>query len=104
MLGDLRVSLEHEKTARAQLVQSEKLAALGRKVASVAHELNNPMQAIQNALYLVQMDDNLSGQAREDVGSAIIEVDRMSDLIGRLRETYRPALREEFRFIRSISW
>lgn len=96
LLSDLQVSLEHEKAARAVLVQSEKLAALGRIVASVAHELNNPMQAIQNALYLIQMDDGISRQAHEDVAAAIKEVERMSDLIARLKETYRPAIKEEF--------
>ena len=98
LLSDLQVSLEHEKAARSVLVQSEKLAALGRIVASVAHELNNPMQAIQNALYLVQMDEKLSRQAHDDVAAAIKEVERMSDLIARLKETYRPAIKEQFQF------
>lgn len=96
LLSDLQTSLEHEKAARAQLVQSEKLAALGRIVASVAHELNNPLQAIQNALYLIQMDENLSLQAHDDLNTVIMETNRMTDLIARLKETYRPTVKEEF--------
>jgi len=88
--------LQHEKTFRAQLVQSEKLAALGRIVASVAHELNNPIQAIQNALYLVQMEENLSAQAQDDVKTVLGETDRMASLIARLREIYRPVVIEDF--------
>jgi signal transduction histidine kinase len=65
-------------------------------VASVAHELNNPLQAIQNALYLVQMEQSLSPQAREDLQTVINEADRMAALIARLREIYRPPVREEF--------
>jgi len=96
LYGDLQASLQHEKAARTQLVQSEKLAALGRIVASVAHELNNPLQAIQNALYLIKLEENLSPQAREDLQTVLSEADRMSDLIARLRETYRPVATEEF--------
>jgi len=93
---NLQTTLLQEQTARARLVQSEKLAALGRIVASVAHELNNPIQAIQNALYLVNLEETLSQQAREDMQVALNEANRMAGLIARLRETYRPATSEEF--------
>jgi signal transduction histidine kinase len=96
LYSDLQASLQHEKAFRAQLVQSEKLAALGRIVASVAHELNNPIQAIQNALYLVQMEENLTAQAQEDVKTVLAETDRMASLIARLREIYRPVVIEDF--------
>jgi two-component system sensor histidine kinase HydH len=96
LYAELEASLQHEKATRAQLVQSEKLAALGRIVASVAHELNNPLQAIQNALYLVKLEESLSSQAREDLQTVLDEADRMTDLIDRLRETYRPTASEEF--------
>ena len=95
---ELEHALKQEKAARAQLVQSEKLAAMGRLVASVAHELNNPLQAIQNALYLVRQEPALSLQAMDDLQVATTESNRMADLINRLRETYRPAASEEFRF------
>jgi signal transduction histidine kinase len=94
---DLQASLQHEKAVRAQLVQSEKLAALGRIVASVAHELNNPLQAIQNALYLVKMEESLSPQAQEDIRTVLAETERMSSLIARLREIYRPVVNEDFK-------
>ncbi len=98
LIHDLEHSLKQEKSTRAQLVQSEKLAAMGRLVASVAHELNNPLQAIQNALYLVRQEPTLSPQAFEDLQVASTESNRMAELINRLRETYRPAASEEFRF------
>jgi signal transduction histidine kinase len=95
--ADLQASLQHEKAVRAQLVQSEKLAALGRIVASVAHELNNPLQAIQNALYLVKMEESLSPQAQEDMRTMLAETERMTSLIARLREIYRPVVNEDFK-------
>jgi len=97
LLADLAKALKQEQTARAQMVQTEKLAAMGRLVASVAHELNNPLQAIQNALYLVKQEHAPGSQAHEDLQVALTEADRMADLIGRLREIYRPAMSEEFR-------
>jgi signal transduction histidine kinase len=96
---DLQAALRHEQSTRAQLVQSEKLAALGRIVASVAHELNNPLQAIQNALYLIRVSEQLDAQSQEDLQVALSEASRMADLISRLRETYRPTTKkDEFHF------
>lgn len=99
LLADLERALDYEKSVRAQLVQAEKLMAVGRLVASVTHELNNPLQAIQNALFLVIHDTSLSQQAREDLNVAAAEAERMADLINRLRETYRPAQAENFRLV-----
>ncbi|MBP7690552.1 MAG: GAF domain-containing protein [Anaerolineales bacterium] len=97
LYADLEKSLRYEKSMRARLVQTEKLAAMGRLVASVAHELNNPLQAIQNSLYLVKQEAALGPQSREDLQVALTEADRMAELISRLRETYRPASAEQFR-------
>jgi two-component system NtrC family sensor kinase len=92
----LQTALKKELDTRAQLVQTEKLAAMGRLIASVAHELNNPLQAIQNALYLVKLEGNLPPQTMEDLQVAIDESTRMGGLIARLRETYRPATAADF--------
>ena len=44
--------------ARAQeaLLRSEKLAVTGRLAASIAHEINNPLEAVTNLLYLMRAD------------------------------------------------
>ncbi len=80
--------------SQAQLVQSEKMAALGRLVASIAHEINNPLQAVQNSLDLTR--EELEGGMRRDkltryVGMAGNEIDRLTTIVRRMRDFYRPA-------------
>ena len=85
--SDLQTALRQEQTIRSQLVQSERLALVGRLLASVSHELNNPLQAIQNALFLLKDETNLSGQAGQDLDIILSETERMAALIERLRSS-----------------
>lgn len=55
ILHDLTEVRELERRrVEQQLFESEKLAAVGRLAASIAHEVNNPLEAIKNSLYLLQ--------------------------------------------------
>jgi signal transduction histidine kinase len=94
---DLQDALHHEQMIRTQLVQSEKLTVAGRLLASVSHELNNPIQAIQNALFLLKNETNLSEQGRQDLEIVISEAERMSIMLQRLKVTYQPVSRQDFR-------
>ena len=93
---DLQTALNQEQTIRSQLIQSERLALVGRLLASVSHELNNPLQAIQNALFLLK-EENLSNQASQDLDIILSETERMAALIERLRSAYRPVRIQDFR-------
>jgi PAS domain S-box-containing protein len=42
------------KQAEAALIQSEKLAAVGRLASSIAHEINNPLESVMNLIYLAR--------------------------------------------------
>jgi signal transduction histidine kinase len=65
-------------------------------LASVSHELNNPLQAIQNALFLLREEKGISPQGKLDLDIVLSEAERMSTLIERLRTTYRPIQAEDF--------
>jgi len=69
---------------------------MGRLLASVSHELNNPLQAIQNALFLLREEKGISEQGKQDLDIVLSESERMAALIARLRATYRPAQAEDF--------
>lgn len=93
---NLQTALQQEQTVRSQLIQSERLALVGRLLASVSHELNNPLQAIQNALFLLKEETNLSSQAKQDLDVILAEAERMAALIERLRGAYRPIRMKDF--------
>ena len=99
LYSNLQTALQHEQTMRSQLVQSERLATVGRLLASVSHELNNPLQAIQNALFLLKDEESLSPQGHQDLDVILAETEHMASLIGRLRATYRPPQAEDFQDI-----
>lgn len=94
---ELQISLQQEKAIRNQLVQNERLAVMGRLLASVSHELNNPLQAIQNALFLLKEEKGISTQGKQDLDIVLAESERMANMIAQLRATYRPIQTEDFR-------
>lgn len=90
LLTDLAESLEKEQQTRAQLVQADKLTALGRMVASIAHEINNPIQTIKNTFYLALDEVEADSPAAHFIEIAMSETNRIANLIAQLRDTYRP--------------
>jgi len=79
------------KRSQAQLVQAEKLAAMGRLAASIAHEINNPLQAIHNCLHLTLKKPLNEEKKTRYLGMAREEVDRLITIVQRMLEFYRPS-------------
>jgi two-component system NtrC family sensor kinase len=83
--------ITNELALQSQLIQSEKLAAIGRLAGSLAHEINNPLQALQGCLDLALANpNNIEKQARY-LNVAKSEVERLASMVQRLLDFYRPS-------------
>jgi PAS domain S-box-containing protein len=71
------LEITHQKKAELALMQSEKLAVVGRLAASIAHEINNPLESITNLLYLAERSDD-PAEMRTYVQTAELELRRVS--------------------------
>lgn len=76
--------------SQERLIHAEKLSAIGKLSASIAHEFNNPIYGILNVLERIERKALLDKENKEFVGMAIRECNRMADLIKKLMDFYRP--------------
>jgi PAS domain S-box-containing protein len=67
----------HRKKAEEAMLRAEKLAVAGRLAASVAHEINNPLEAVANLLYLITTAETIE-DARDRGNQAMDELMRVS--------------------------
>lgn len=74
---------EHERVQHQ--AQIEKLDALGRTVSDLIHEINNPLQSIQNCLYVLKKENTSVPDASGFLNVALSEVERLSDLVTHLQ-------------------
>ena len=82
------------RRAERLLVEREKLATVGQLAASIAHEINNPLEAILNLLYLAKLSTNLE-EIRQYVSQAEGEVEHVAQIASNTlrfrKEQARPA-------------
>jgi PAS domain S-box-containing protein len=82
---DLSAQLQAEEALR----QSERLAAIGRLAGVIAHEINNPLEAIANALFLVRSHPSLKGDAQRFARLAEEEVARIQHITRQTLSFYK---------------
>lgn len=78
------------RSAQAELIHREKLAAMGRLVAQLSHEINNPIYNIQNCLEVLERRGDPSDPNREFLELAREELSRMAILTRQLLDQSRP--------------
>jgi PAS domain S-box-containing protein len=77
------------KRTEEALIQSERLAAIGRMAAAIAHEVNNPLEAILNLVYLLSRNPSLDEEAQGYTNLLLNEVVRVSEITKQTLSFYR---------------
>jgi signal transduction histidine kinase len=77
------------RESQSQVIRAEKMAAVGRLAGSVAHEINNPLQAIALHLQLVA-EDGLSADGQEELDIVQDELARIAGIVSRLLDFQKP--------------
>ena len=93
MVGTVQ-DITSRKTQENALRQSEKLAATGRLAATIAHEINNPLEAVTNLIYLSRTDPEVPHGVQQLLETADTELARVAQIaqqtLGFYRDTTRP--------------
>ncbi len=90
---DLKERLEMERKLRQtqeQLLQSEKLAAMGRLTSQIAHELNNPLYGIMNTLELMKTEIPQESKRRKILEMALSETMRLTEMLRKMLSFSKP--------------
>ncbi len=90
---DLKERLQTERdlsAARQHLLQSEKLAAMGRLTSQIAHELNNPLFGIMNTLELMKTEIPPENKRRRLLDMSLSEIVRLADMLKKMLSFSRP--------------
>jgi two-component system NtrC family sensor kinase len=92
--AQLQIEIIARKKAEEALINSEKLASVGRMAAVLAHEINNPLEAVTNVLFLAQTTEGLPEVARQYLELADAELKRIAHItrqtLGFYRESTAP--------------
>ena len=86
-----RLAMERKlRTIQKQLMQSEKLAAMGRLTSQIAHELNNPIYGIMNTLELLKPEISPANPKRKLLDMALSETVRLGELLHKMLSYSKP--------------
>ncbi|SPD76091.1 putative Histidine kinase [uncultured Desulfobacterium sp.] len=86
-----RLKMERElRQTQEQLLQSEKLAAMGRLTSQIAHELNNPLYGIMNTLELMKTEISPQNKRRKILDMALSETVRLAEMLRKMLSFSKP--------------
>ena len=95
-LEDYRMHLEDLVEERTrELRQSERLAATGRLAASIAHEINNPLQGIVTHLEIIRGEIAPASRRIKNYEFAKTNIEKIREIVAKLLDTYRPVSEEQ---------
>ncbi len=93
MIGTIQ-DITERRAQEATLKQTEMLAATGRMAATIAHEINNPLEAVTNLIFLAKTNENIPDSVRQHLQMADEELARVGQIaqqtLGFYRDTSRP--------------
>jgi signal transduction histidine kinase len=84
----IKKSIEQRRLSDEALRKSERLAVTGRLAASIAHEINNPLESVTNLLYLIEHAESLA-EAKRYCAMAETELRRVSEITTQTLKFYR---------------
>jgi len=90
LYAELREYVKQVQESQQALLQAEKMATAGRLSVSIAHEVNNPLQSVQNCLHLAGRKDLSEEQREEYFELAKSELNRLMATVQRMLDFYRP--------------
>jgi PAS domain S-box-containing protein len=90
-VGAVMIDTTERRRSEETLRRTEKLAAAGQLAASIAHEINNPLEAVTNLLFLLRTQAKLEGEALRFTEMAQHEVARVSEIAQQTLRFYRPS-------------
>ncbi len=92
----LLTEVTQQRKLQETLKMTERLAATGRLAHVIAHEINNPLEALANLIFLVQQSPVLDRGNRELMNQALIQLERISEITKQIliyhRESKQPVL------------
>jgi len=83
------------RQTQKQLLQSEKLAAMGRLTSQIAHELNNPLYGIMNTMELLKTEISPQNKRRKILEMALSETIRLAELLRKMLSFSKPDQKEK---------